>query len=145
MDEVKRFSLIKPTIRTPFHIDFEWWKQHDTNWRVHLQSCLCAEHQEYFSKMDTNVQIDYVDPNTAEVQCVDGIQHTLMTHCAKQPDFITDHTTLVDTVFRCFLSNGNKPLTPEQLGEQLGRSPDMILRTLSGAVVYKGIRPCQNP
>ena len=27
--EDKRFSLVKPTVNTPFHIDFEWWRQND--------------------------------------------------------------------------------------------------------------------
>jgi hypothetical protein len=70
-----------------------------------------------------------------------GIQHTLITHCALQDDYLTPQTTLVNAVFRVFLSNGNLPLTPVELGEKLNRPPRMILRTLSGARVYKGIRP----
>jgi hypothetical protein len=49
---------------------------------------------------------------------------------------------LVDSVFRIFLSNGNMPLTPEELAEELGRDPLVILKTLSGLRVYKGLRPC---
>jgi hypothetical protein len=52
------------------------------------------------------------------------------------------HSTLVDSVFRIFLANGNTPLTPEDLAEQLGRDPSIILRTLTGPRVYKGLRPC---
>jgi hypothetical protein len=44
-------------------------------------------------------------------------------------------------VLTVFLANGNTPLTPKELGERLGRPPQMILRTLSGRRVYKGIRP----
>ena len=37
MQEIKKkFSLVKPSIETPFHIDFEWWKETDSNWRVFL-------------------------------------------------------------------------------------------------------------
>jgi len=32
--EFKRFSLVKPTLQTRFHIDFNWWSQNDRNWRV---------------------------------------------------------------------------------------------------------------
>lgn len=85
--------------------------------------------------------IDWIDPDTAEVFSVDGLQHTLMTHCARQPDFLTLTTSLVDSVFRIFLANGNTPLTPTQLGEVTHRPPETILRTLSGSTVYKGIRP----
>jgi hypothetical protein len=140
--DVKFFSLVKPTLQTCFHIDFNWWRQNDRSWRVYLRNYLCPEHQQIFSGIDANEEVDWVDPDTAEVQRVDGLQHILITHCARQPAFITQQTTLVDSVFRLFLANGNTPLTPEELAEQLGRDPRIILKTLSGARVYKGLRPC---
>lgn len=141
MNDVKKFSLVKPTLDTPFQIDFDWWKQHDNNWRVYLYSYLCPEHHELFANSNEEVWIDWVDPDTAEVQLVDGLQHVLITHCAKQPDFVTRTTTLVDSVFRLLLANGNNPMTPRELGEAINRPPDTILRTLAGVTVYKGIRP----
>jgi hypothetical protein len=140
--EIKRMSLVKPTLQTRFHIDFDWWRQHDRDWRVYLRNFLCHEHQQAFADLDVSEQIDWVDPETAEVQLVDGLQNILITHCAKQRSFITQHTTLVDSVFRIFLSNGNMPLTPEELADELGRDPLVILKTLSGPRVYKGLRPC---
>ena len=144
MTEPKRFSLIKPTIQTRFHIDFDWWGQSDRNWRVDLRSFLCPEHQIAFAESNGDEMVDWVDPETAEVQRVDGLHHILITHCAKEPDFITQRTTLVDSVFRIFLANGNTPLTPVELAEQLGRLPQTILTTLSSGRVYKGLRPCPN-
>jgi hypothetical protein len=135
--EIKRMSLVKPTLQTRFHIDFDWWRQHDRDWRVYLRNFLCPEHQQAFADLDVSEQIDWVDPETAEVQLVDGLQNILITHCAKQRSFITQHTTLVDSVFRIFLSNGNMPLTPEELADELGRDPLVILKTLSGPRVYK--------
>jgi hypothetical protein len=139
----KRKSLIKPKLTTPFRIDFDWWKKHDRNWRVYLRSFLCEEHQEMFENMDNDEMIDWVDPETAEVTQVDGLQHILITHCAKQDDFLNSRMALVDSVFRVFLANGNKPMTPEELGETLNRSASTILQTLSGVRIYKGIRPIQ--
>jgi hypothetical protein len=139
---MKRLSLVKPTLQTRFHIDFDWWRQHDRDWRVYLRNFLCPEHQQAFADLDASEQIDWVDPETAEVQLVDGLQNILITHCAKQRSFITQHTTLVDSVFRIFLSNGNMPLTPEELADELGRDPLVLLKTLSGPRVYKGLRPC---
>ena len=78
MTEVKRYSLVKPTLNTPFHIDFDWWSRNDREWRVHLRSCLCLEHQNSFSELDSDELVDWVDPETAEVQRVDGLQHVLM-------------------------------------------------------------------
>ena len=142
MADLKLFSLVKPTLQTRFHIDFDWWRQNDRDWRVYLRNFLCPEHQDAYSSLDTSEEVDWVDPETAEVQRVDGLQHILISHCARQPAFITQQTTLVDSVFRLFLANGNIPLTPEELSEQLGRDSRIILRTLSGVRVYKGLRPC---
>jgi hypothetical protein len=137
----KRFSLVKPTVDTPFHIDFDWWKKNERDWHVYLRSLLCAEHQEAFGEMEEGQMIDWVDPVTAEVKPVDGLQNTLMTHCVKQPDFLTNQTALVEAVFRLFLTNGNNPMTSQDLSTRLHRPPETILRTLAGARVYKGIRP----
>lgn len=141
MTEIKRLSLVKPTVKTRFHIDFDWWRQNDRDWRVYLRSFLCPEHQQAYANLDLFDQVDWVDPETAEVQRVDGLQHVLITHCARQQSFIAQHTTLVDSVFRIFLANGNTPQSPEELSEQLGRDAVTILRTLSGPRVYKGVRP----
>jgi hypothetical protein len=139
--EVKRYSLVKPTLNTPFHIDFDWWQQNDQEWRVHLRSCLPPEYQLAFAKADSE-EVDWVDLETAEVQKVDGLQHTLINYAANNEDFITTQTTLVESIFRILLSNGNTPLSPTELGEQLNRPPMTILRTISGVRVYKGIRAC---
>jgi len=97
-----------------------------------------------FENLDSNEVIDWIDPKTAEVKQVDGLQHILITHCAQDVEFVSQNMALVDSVFRIFLSNGNEPLTPEELGDILHRQPEMILRTFSGLRVYKGIRPVSN-
>ncbi len=139
----RRFSLIKPTLQTPFHIDFDWWQKNERDWHVYLRSLLCPEHQEVFVDVRQGEMIDWVDPRTAEVKPVNGIQHTLMTHCARRPEFVTEQTALVEAVFRLFLTNENMPMTAQELGSLLGRPPETILRTLSGPRVYKGLRPLQ--
>ena len=144
MSKPKLSSLLKPTVETPFQIDFDWWKEHDRSWRVNLRSCLCDEHQEMYADLSGDEAVDWIDPETAEVQSVDGLQHTLISHCAKQEQFITEHTTLTEALFRVFLSNGNQPLSPEELAEELERPSDKILQTISGPRVYKGIRPAPN-
>ncbi len=138
---LRRFSLIKPTLQTPFHIDFDWWQKNERDWHVYLRTLLCPEHQELFTNMQEGEMIDWVDPKTAEVKPVDGIQHALMSHCARRPEFVTDQTALVEAVFRLFLTNENMPMTAEELGALLHRPAEIILRTLSGPRVYKGLRP----
>lgn len=134
-------SLLKPTVKTPFHIDFEWWKQNERDWQVFMRSLLCAEHQEAFASIEEGDLIDWIDPETAEVKQVDGLQHAIISHCARQPEFSNEKTALVEAVFRNFLANGNIPMSAEELGKRLGRPADTILRTISGARVYRGLRP----
>lgn len=141
--QTRRFSLIKPSLQTPFHIDFDWWQKNERDWHVYLRSLLCPEHQEVFADVQEGEMIDWVDPKTAEVKSVDGIQHTLMSHCARRPEFVTEQTAIVEAVFRLFLTNDNNPMTAEELGIRLNRPPQTILRTLSGPRVYKGLRPLQ--
>lgn len=141
MSEGKRTSLVKPSVNTPFHIDFDWWKKNERDWHVYLRSLLCAEHRQAFANVEAGQMIDWVDPVTAEVKPVDGVQNTLISHCVKQPDFLTEQTALVEAVFRLFLTNGNIPMSSSELGSRLNRPPATILRTLAGGRVYKGIRP----
>ncbi|MBW8011034.1 MAG: hypothetical protein FVQ83_07320 [Chloroflexi bacterium] len=141
MAEVKHSSLVKPTLQTPFHIDFSWWKQNDRDWRVHLRSLLCLEHQEAFVAIDQAEKVDWVDPVTAEVQKVDGLQHVLLSHCAQEEDFLDSRTALTEAIFRLFMKNGNTPMSVGEIAEKLERKPIPILRTLSGGRVYRGVRP----
>jgi hypothetical protein len=141
LPDVKRTNRVRPTTQTHFHIDFQWWQMRDRDWRVFLQSLLCPEHQQAFAELPDDQMVDFVDPQTAEVQRVDGLQHVLITHCAKLDGFISPRTTLVDAIFRIFLANGNIPMTPMELSLQSGRSPDLILRVLTGDRIYRGLRP----
>jgi hypothetical protein len=143
MAPTRRFSLIKPTLQTPFHIDFDWWQKNERDWHVYLRSLLCPEHQAVFANMQEGEMIDWIDPKTAEVKPVEGIQHALMSHCARRPEFVTEQTALVEAVFRLFLTNENMPMTVQELSALLHRPAETILRTLSGPRVYKGLRPLQ--
>jgi len=136
-------SLLKPSIKTPFHIDFDWWKQNERDWHIFLRSLLCPEHQDAFANVDEDEMIDWVDPETAEVKQVDGIQHALMSHCALSPEFTSERTAMVEAVFRIFLVNGNSPMSAEEIAKKLQRPADTILRTISGPRVYRGLRPYQ--
>ena len=136
-------SLVRPTTETPFHIDYGWWDRTERDLDVYLRSHLCREHQEMYPDIDPKAKVDHVDPRTAEVSTLTRIEHILISHCAQEEGYHTPQTSLVNGVFRVFLANGNAPLTPEELGEQFNRPARMILRTLSGPRIYKGIRPAQ--
>jgi hypothetical protein len=132
----------KPTVETKFCIDFEWWEQKERDLRVHLHQHLCKECRDMYSTHIGSETVDWIDPETAEVQPVDGLWHTLRTHCSRLPDYVADEMPLTDAVFRVFLANGNAPLTPLELAAKIRRPPERILRVLGHGVVYEGIRPC---
>jgi hypothetical protein len=133
---------VKPDVNTKFHIDFDWWEREERNLRVFLHSQLCPECRSvYTTYLDTEL-VDWVDPDTAEVRQVDGLLHALRAHCGRLPDYIDERTPLTTAVFRVFLANDNSPLSPIELSAVIGqRSPEVILRTIAGRQVYKGIRP----
>lgn len=131
---------IKPTFDTRFHIDYDWWKKQNRDPRVFMINHLPPEQREYFIEHAEAEETDWVDPETGEVRRVDALQQA-MRRAGEDPNFITPQTPLVEAVFRVFLSNGNKPLSPTELSERIGRSPNAILRTLMGGHVYHGIRP----
>lgn len=142
LPKFKPSPLVKPTLDTPFYIDFDWWNLQNRELRVYLRSHLCREHRAVFeSHLDTE-EIDWIDEDTAEVTRVDGLQHVLRVHCSLQSGYIESHTPLIDAVFRVFLAGSNKPLTATELGARIKRDPAMILKVLSGLRVYKGLRPC---
>lgn len=135
-----KHSLIKPTIDTPFHIEFKWWDDQGLNWKVYLRNYLCPDHQKVFEEAQDNGKIDWVDPETAEVTVVDGIQQALISHCSKQEGFFTKKS-MVDSIFLAFITNSNKPLTPRELENIVGHPAQRILLTIGGITVQKGIRP----
>jgi len=138
-------TLVKPTLDTPFHVDYNWWERKELLIGVELRTHLCEEHREVFSAHFDTEKIDWVDEQTGEVTQIDGLQHVLQVHCSKQPGYINEDLSLVDTIFRVFLANGNAPLTCRELSSIIGHPPEKILRTLSGRHIYKGIRPIRKP
>jgi len=136
-------TLVKPTLDTPFHIDYGWWERKGLRINIELRSHLCQEHRVVFSEHFDTEKIDWVNEKTGEVTQVDGLQHVLQIHCSKQPGYINEHLSLVDAVFRVFLANGNTPLTCRELSNITGHPAEKILRTLTGRQIYKGIRPVQ--
>lgn len=141
MSEVPSAVLLRPTVDTKFHIDYEWWRRADRDVEVFLRDYLCDEHKQALATVDGDLLYDHVDAETGEVRRIGGIQQVLMSHCARQPGYLAPHNSLVDSVFRILLANGNTPVSSNELSQRLGRPAMTILRTLSAPRVYKGIRP----
>ncbi|MEP7293421.1 MAG: hypothetical protein ABI835_16675 [Chloroflexota bacterium] len=136
----KPSALVKPTLDTTYHIDYGWWERSGDDLRIYRLSHLPQEQRERLSASTEERVVDFIDLETGEVSQLDELQLALQL-AARNPDFINPHTSVVDGIFRVFIANGNTPLSPNQLGEIIGRSPSTILKTISGVRVYKGIRP----
>lgn len=136
----KPSSFVKPTLDTKFHIDYSWWKRSEEDLRAYLLSHLLPDQRERLSETDEQRIVDYIDPETAEVFKLDELGLAIQI-AAEDPYFINPQTSLVDSVFRVFLANGNLPMTPRELETRTGRPALTILRTLGGMRIYNGIRP----
>ena len=134
----------KPNLDTEFCIDFEWWDQIGRDLRVQLHQHLCSGCRAIYPTYVGSETVDWIDPETAEVQPVDGLWHTLRSHCSLQPDYVMENMPLIDAVFRVFLANGNAPLTPVELAAKIRRPPERILRVLGRGQVYEGLKPCRS-
>lgn len=132
----------RPTLDTKFHIDYDWWVENGKDIRVAVRSQLCPECQARFPDHRNTEAVDWVDPDTAEVVRGDALIQCLRNDCSQKPGFISQNNPLVTNIFRVLLLNGNQPLTPRELHNQITwADPNTILRTLTAGQVYMGIRP----
>jgi hypothetical protein len=138
----KPSTLIKPTLDTLYHIDYSWWDRSDEDLRTYLVSHLPPEQREQLNQATENHIVDFIEPDTGEVFQLTELSLAIQ-QAAKDLDFINPHTSVVDSIFRVFLANGNEPQSPRNLAEHIGRPASLILKTLSGGRIYKGIRPAQ--
>lgn len=136
----KPSALVKPTLDTKYHVDYSWWERHGEDLRVYLLSHLLPEQRERLSQGGEQRVVDYIDPETGEVTRLDELDLAVRV-AAQDPNFINPHTSLVDSIFRVFLANNNQPMSPRELEAATGRPAQVILKTLSGKQIYKGIRP----
>ncbi len=136
-------AFIKPTLDTRFHIDYDWWERSPgEDLRIYLLSHLQPEQRERLGQVadgDSHL-LDYIDPETGEVFQANALDLALRM-AAQEESFINLETSLVDSVFRVLLRNGNTPVSSRELEAQTGRPAQTILKMLSGAQIYKGIRP----
>ena len=136
----KPSALVKPTISTRFHIDYEWWERAPEDLRYYLLSHLKPEQRARVAELPESEVIDYIDPQTGEVHQMDAIKLAIF-EASQAEDFIDQHTSLVDSVFRVLLKFNNRPMTPVELAQYAGRDAETILKTIGGRQIYKGIRP----
>jgi hypothetical protein len=135
----------RPTLDTRFHIDWEWWQAHDRNFRYHLYDQLCPECRRRIPSPATVTEVDWIDPETAEVTRADPLAMCLRTRCMHEHDFLNEKLPVATAVFRVFLMTDNRPASPRELHRYLPwRPPEAILSVIGGREVHYGIRPVEN-
>jgi hypothetical protein len=134
-------KYVKPTLQTKFHIDFNWWSENLRNFHSVLLDSLCDDCRDLVD-LDADAQLmDWVDPETAQVFLIDQLWHIIQVHCSQDAEFVSDQLPLATAIFRLFIANNNTPLTPVEIHQHIRkRDAGLILRTIAGRQVYRGIR-----
>ncbi len=134
--------LRRLTTTTKFRIDTTWWERHNKDFRLFLWDQLCPECKEQLPTHMGTEEVDWVDPETAEVTRTDAIMQCLRTMCMQKPDWIHSGLPLTTAIFRAFLANDNRPMSPIELHEFMPwRQPELILAALRVAQHELGIFP----
>lgn len=139
-----KFKLVRPTVNTPFHIDWGWFEQNQLDPESAVRRQLCYRCQQQFEEGLAVEEVDYVDPESGEVLRMDNLRESILAHCREQRDYISEETPLMQSVFRLFLANNNTPLTPQEIAHHLSRADaDTILRVLTSGV-KSGVVPLRD-
>ena len=87
-------------------IDLNWYEQNGRSFFTLAQGSLCPKCRQRMKE--------------GEVSTADLLKN-IEDCCSKAPDFITPGRPALESIFRIFLANGNRPLGSGELGEQLRR------------------------
>lgn len=137
--KIKTKSLKRATPDTQFHIDYSWWDESNLDIKTYLLTRLGIGND---VEVDTEMEhVDLIDPRTGEVRQVDGFQYLVQAYFHQLPDDFLVNTSLVDAAFCLLLANANQPMTAREIGAQIQRAPEVVVRTLGGPKIYQGIRP----
>ena len=118
----------------------------DTRWAIAL---------DWFQQNNRSISVlvtDYLCPKCAKQLSAEKkesspetLMATIQNCCCHTPDFVNERLPILEGIFRLFLSNGNKPLNLEELGNQLSQlrggdpyrtSPEALIRLLKSDLYY---------
>jgi hypothetical protein len=88
-------------------IDLDWLEQNNRSFSILARDCLCLDCRQRLEK------------SKQPFSPADLIA-TIRDCCCKTPEFFMGRLPVLESVFRIFLANGNRPLTLEELSRQLG-------------------------
>jgi hypothetical protein len=137
-----KFKLLRPTLDTPFHIDWGWFERNQLNAESFVRGQLCYScHQKFENGLEVE-EVDHIDPETGEVFRMDNLRESILAHCQLQPDYLAPDVPVAQAILRIFLANNNHPLSALELSQRLRRSDaESLLRLLTASGVKNGIVP----
>jgi len=125
---------------TSWSISPDWLEQHHRSLSELIKVRLC-------SKCASRLK----DKKKAE--STDALFSAVRECCSHTPNFINDRSPILESVFRLFLANGNRPMGIEELGKELNSmrgvdlyrtSPENLRRLLKNDRYY-GFQEHENP
>ena len=139
---LKKLSFNKPTPETKFYVDYDWWQESNLDLNAYLFRHLSLD--KYINLDPELEEVDLIDAQTGEVRRVQGFEYMVQTHFSQLSEEYIASASFVDAVFCVLLANGNEPMTAREIAERVQRATDVVLKTLAGPTIYKGIRPIWN-
>lgn len=133
-------------IHTPFHIDLSWWTSRGRDFDLFLAEILGEPVETAAGEAATGGQLDYIDPETAEVHRLDALWVRVLVECAPKADYIGPSTPLTNALLRALVANLNRPMSAVELQRRINRSsPQTLLSVLKTASAQYGILPADSP
>jgi hypothetical protein len=119
-------------MKSRWAISSDWFTRNNRSITALLENYLCPECARKFTAGEKESSSE-------------SLMDTVNSCCSHLPGFINEKTPLLEGMFRFFLSNGNTPVTIEELSEHLNRirggnaylnSPETLLRLLKADMYY---------
>jgi hypothetical protein len=117
-------------------IDLDWLEQNNRSFLALARGCLCP---------DCRQRLDKAKKPFSSAEVINHIRDC----CSKTPEFFSGRPPLLESIFRVFLANGNRPLGLEELSRQLLKrrsgapqpiTPEVLSQLLRNEGYY-GLRP----
>ena len=131
-------EIIDDQLKTRWSIDLDWYQRNNRSLSTVAQSCLCPKCAKQLSAKGEEISMK-------------DLLSKIKDCCSRTPGFINAQSPILESIFRLFLANGNRPLNLEELGKKLSEwrggdtyhaSPE-ILHLLLNSDQYYGLRKVQ--
>jgi len=125
-------TAASPTPQASWAIALEWFQQNQRSLAVLVQPHLCPKCAKKLSAK-------------GHTPSPEALIAAMESCCARSKDFINDQLPVMESVFRLFLVNGNRPMELEEIARQLSErrggdpyraAPETLLRLLKNDRYY---------